>query len=135
MDGEKRMRIKYVDIPADGGSMVANATGVISETYGGEGINGRVHKVWYDSSSAGSATGSIWLLVSGTGEQIWFAKGDVNADIIDYPRVPIVDNTSTAVPGASGAWTEYVCRDLPLKVLGSAMGNAKVVNKIRVYYY
>jgi len=129
-------RVRYLDIPADGGSIVAASNGTISSTYGGDRLDGRIHKVWYDSSTAGSATGSVWLLVSGTKEQIWFSKGDVNGDIIDYPRQVITDNTSTKVTSASGnCWTEAVTRDLPLMVAGSGLGSGKVINKIRVYYY
>ena len=128
-------RIRYLDIPADGGSIVSQADGDLPATYSTHVVDGRITKVWYDNSDV-TATGTVWLLVSGTNEQIWKALEGAAADIIDYPRIQITDKDSTLVPAGSGnIWTEAVCRDSLLYVAGSAMGATKTINKIRVYYY
>jgi len=124
--------IKYTDIPVDGGSAVSTSTGIVAKTYGGDAVNGRIVKVWYDWEDVAS-TGSVWLYVSGTDEQILLSKG-ATADVIAYPRVVQTDNTNTAqVSGNIN--TEYICRDLPLYIVGSGCGDAKVINKFRVYWY
>lgn len=128
-------RIRYTDIPVDGGSAVSNADGIISPKYGGERIDGRICKIWYDQKNVAN-NGSIWMCVSGTDEKIW-SKNDADADVTAYPRVQIVDNTSTEQDATSGnnIWTERVTRGMPLYIAGSGCGNAKTVNKIRVWYY
>jgi hypothetical protein len=125
-------RVRYIDVPADGGSAVTTAGGILAANYATKIVDGRVAKVWVDQANC-DANGSLWLLVSGTGETIAYQKGSMNADQFIYPKQVVSNTSSVALTGSQ--YTEAVCRDLPLYIVGSGLGNAKTVNKVRVYYY
>lgn len=141
-------RMRYVDIPPDGGSMVTHAsTGVLAHVYssGTSGIydvDGRIYKIWIDISDT-AANGSLWIAASGTNEWIVFKKGTNNADSFLYPRVTICNSGGTAMDvvtsgsffAGANMYVEPTMRGLPIYVVGSGLGNTKTINKVRLWYY
>ena len=141
-------RMRYVDIPPDGGSMVTHAsTGVLDYVYssGARGhydIPGRIYKVWIDVSNTG-ANGSIWIAASGTDEWIVYKKGTNDADSFLYPRVSICNSGGTAMDvvtagsffAGANMYVEPTMRGLPIYVVGSGLGNTKTITKVRLWYY
>jgi len=141
-------RMRYVDIPPDGGSMVTHAsTGVLDYVYssgtrGKYDIPGRIYKVWIDVSNT-SANGSLWICASGTDEWIVYKKGSNDADSFLYPRVSICNSGGTAMDAVTAGsffaganmYVEPTMRGEQIYVVGSGLGNTKQINKVRVWYY
>jgi hypothetical protein len=100
-------------------------------------IDGRITKVQWDlpAASGPAQTGSLFVSVSGTDEGILFLKNAFNAAWRKYPLVNCSDVSGTLLPGS--IYTEIVCRDSVIKVVGSGMAlNAGSLSGItKIFYY
>ena len=125
-------RVKVLNIVP--GSLIADANGNIA-TFGGFAVNGLIQKIESYGSNF-TATGSILVAVSGTGEAIfnWTSgtnQGNVAAVAINYPFM--YANTSTGVTGSPQAFTQFAANDI-VRIIGSGLGASKSGLGLNIYF-
>lgn len=125
-------RIKTISFPA--GSLVADAAGLF-DVYTHYPPNGTIQKIEFKGGNY-TATGSMLLSVSGTGETLLnFSSGTDQGNLADgtivYPHVFTFDVNS--VTGSPNIASQRVINDL-VRLVGSGLGNGKSGLGVNVVY-
>lgn len=96
-------------------------------------IKGEILKIVADYNNS-TNTGSLILNVSGgIANTIWSTKS-FSADFEKYPMVNASDNSGVAIgAGSSDLWRPIVIDDV-LQLVGSGLGDTKIVNSFTIYY-
>ena len=94
-------------------------------------IDGKINHIWLNFIS-GTATGSIFITISGTAEPIltWL---NFSADAYPYPRAYLRDVTGSIIGSPNNMTSEIGVRD-PIRVIGSGIGAGSQF-EVRVYYH
>lgn len=135
-------RVRFVQYPPEGGSyyLTENANGNFSK-YTEFAPDGRISKIQWElpSTTVPQQAGSVIIRISGTEEAVLTVKNSQNATWTKYPRTSIVDNVNASwIGNASGGniWAEFVCRDLPIRIVGSGFGGVgSNVGLFKIFYY
>lgn len=101
-------------------------------------INGVLQKVEFYGGNY-TATGSILVTVSGTGESLisyvsGTTRGNVAAGGVVYPQVKSVDNVGVVISGTG--YEAVTCRviNAPVIIVGSGLGNGKSGLGVSIVY-